>query len=402
MAKKDLPFSGVEETAKQTDWSNTDWREIKNYSEWKDADLQQIDLRKFLWQLANSPDVPDSVVGSLLDRILFDTTKRLKSQGCRFKFNGNEVMNPNSIMCVTGHKKQGKSQWLNILVSITLKRSPVHSFGDDLTCGKIECIAPAERILWIDTEQSLYDIQSNNIRLFNLMGLNVTEFDEKLPNAADYGLQILPLRPFRSEQRTLIIEAAVRLFNPDVVIIDGIRDLMMDINNETESSNVKDWAVNMADERDVWCVIHQNPRDDKMRGTVGTELGNKCGIIFEVEKAEKMFSAKVPDDGCRDQDAGDRNVMFRFESRTALKPVACENVLRVSFQASTETDGTFERGKLIDRIKAITKGTATDAVDLINLGVLKGMLKDVSEGRKGSKIYYEFNDPINDPRSYDE
>ena len=25
MAKKDLPFSGVEETAKQTDWSNTDW-----------------------------------------------------------------------------------------------------------------------------------------------------------------------------------------------------------------------------------------------------------------------------------------------------------------------------------------------------------------------------------------
>ena len=348
------------------------------------------------------PDVPDNVVGSLLDRILFDTTKRLKSQGCRFKFNGNEVMNPNSIMCVTGHKKQGKSQWLNILVSITLKRSPVHSFGDDLTCGKIECIAPAERILWIDTEQSLYDIQSNNIRLFNLMGLNVTEFDEKLPNAADYGLHILPLRPFRSEQRTLIIEAAVRLFNPDVVIIDGIRDLMMDINNETESSNVKDWAVNMADERDVWCVIHQNPRDDKMRGTVGTELGNKCGIIFEVEKAEKMFSAKVPDDGCRDQDAGDRNVMFRFESRTALKPVACENVLRVSFQASTETDGTFERGKLIDRIKAITKGTATDAVDLINLGVIKGMLRDVSEGRKGNKIYYEFNDPINDPRSYDE
>lgn len=402
MAKKELPFSGAEETAKQTDWSNTDWRNIKNYSEWKDADLQQIDLQKFNWRLANQPDVSEAAVSGLLERIAFDTTKRIKSQGCRFRFNGHEVMHPHSIMNITGQKKNGKSQWLNILVSITLKRSPGHSFGDDLTCGKIECINPADKILWIDTEQSNYDIQDNNMRLFNLMGLNVTEFDETLPNAADYGLQILPLRPYSPEQRALIAEAAIKLYQPDIVIIDGIRDLMYDINDQGESTNVANWVLKVADERDIWCVIHQNPGDNsRMRGAIGTELGNKCELTFQVEKAERMFSVTVPPDGCR-QDAGDRNVMFRYESRTELKPVVCENVLRVSFQASNEPDGTLERGKLIERIKVVTRGTATDAVDFINLGVLKGMLKDVSEGHKGNKIYYEFYDPINDPRSYDD
>lgn len=393
MGKKSIPFSGVsDEPTKPTNRNNIDWNLIKNYDEWKDVDLNEVDLRIFNWSLALQPDVPKDKLLQLLQYIEVNTTEKLDDEKYRFRYNGNDIIPSKQIVNFTGHMKSGKTQWLNVMVSIALKKSNVHTFGDEMSCGQLECIDPIDRILWVDTEQSKKDIRGNNLRLFNLMGLDVDEHTETLPDSNDFGLKILRLRPFNTEQRKMIIETYVRLLNPDLVIIDGIRDLMHNINDGDETTAlINDWLLSIADNRDVWCVIHQNPNDNKMRGSMGTELGNKCTCTFEVKKANGLFTASVPsENGCRDY-AGEKGIMFRYVSRTELKPVYCEDLLRVCFMDAP--DQTLTHKDIVKRIKDIAKATTTDAIDYINLGLLQGWLKDVTTDHKGgnpANPIYEF------------
>jgi hypothetical protein len=90
------------------------------------------------------------------------------------------------------------------------------------------------------------------------------------------------------KNRFRLIELAVELLKPDVVFIDGLRDLLASINDEETATQILDSLSTMAEERKmcVWNALHQNPKsnsdgeDTKMRGWAGTELGNKVSDTF--------------------------------------------------------------------------------------------------------------------------
>jgi hypothetical protein len=66
------------------------------------------------------------------------------------------------------------------------------------------------------------------------------------------------------------------------VFIDGIRDIIGDFNDNAESAQLVGDLMALAEERQIciWNTLHMNPRpgnddESKMRGHLGTELGNK-------------------------------------------------------------------------------------------------------------------------------
>lgn len=319
--KKPLPFDGVAPLSDNP--NNFDWDKIKTLNDF----LAEIESKKISLE-----NVPDDTLMRVVSSVEIDTRKRIADPLFCFSFNGHKIMPRGNVLNITGRQKNGKSQLLNILCSIALKKSKRHQFGGTATVGCIEAISPVDSVLWIDTEQGQYDIQQNNIRLFELMGLCTDPLQNPdLPNAADYGLHILSLRDYTPEKRRMIANAAIRLYDPDIVIIDGIRDLLNDINDQTESLQVVTWAMSVAKERDCWCVIHQNPTGgDKIRGAIGTELMNKCGLTFQVKKQSGMFEISVPTDGCR-QDAGDKPVMFRYGAGGLLYPVMLSDLMQRVF-----------------------------------------------------------------------
>jgi len=98
-------------------------------------------------------------------------------------------------------------------------------------------------------------------------------------------LTVFNLRRYTVEERIKIIEYGVQNEQGvGVVIIDGIRDLMYDINNPEQSSDLVSYLLQWSHDRNVHiiAVLHQNKTDSNIRGHIGTEVLNKCETHVEV------------------------------------------------------------------------------------------------------------------------
>ena len=109
-----------------------------------------------------------------------------------------------------------------------------------------------------------------------------------LPDDRDNeNLEFLALRKYTPEQRIRIVEQAI--YNtPDIglVIIDGIRDMVYDINSPGESTRIISKLMQWTDDRQIHIhtILHQNKGDENARGHIGTELNNKAETVLQVEK----------------------------------------------------------------------------------------------------------------------
>jgi hypothetical protein len=90
-----------------------------------------------------------------------------------------------------------------------------------------------------------------------------------------------------NKERWRLIKNAISQTSPDIVFIDGLRDLVNDFNDNKESSEIVGEMMRIASQRNmcIWNVLHMNPRpsnddESKMRGHLGTELGNKVTDTF--------------------------------------------------------------------------------------------------------------------------
>lgn len=142
-------------------------------------------------------------------------------------------------------------------------------------------------ILYIDTEQGEPHCQKVLQRILCLAGL---------PKDADSdNLIMLGLRKYSPEMRLAIVEQAIGTIpNLGLVIIDGIRDFMYDINSPNEATNIISKFMQWTDDRQIHIhtILHQNKNDEHARGHIGTELNNKAETILQVEvdKDDKAIS----------------------------------------------------------------------------------------------------------------
>jgi hypothetical protein len=107
----------------------------------------------------------------------------------------------------------------------------------------------------------------------------------------DASLFAYNLRGLGFEKRRAVVEAAVRTVQPDIVIIDGIKDLITDINDAVQATHIMEHLMALA-QRYNCCIVnvlHQNKSeaDRNMRGSIGTELTNKAFEVYECEYLER-------------------------------------------------------------------------------------------------------------------
>lgn len=136
-------------------------------------------------------------------------------------------------------------------------------------------------ILYFDTEQSPYHCQKVIRRALQLAGLPL--------DSHPYNLIFSQLRAQVPDTKLEIIDRAIATTpNVGLVVIDGIRDLMFDINNATESSRLINKLMEWTDKYQIHIhtVLHLNKSDDNVRGHVGTELNNKAETVLQVSKSQ--------------------------------------------------------------------------------------------------------------------
>lgn len=174
----------------------------------------------------------------------------------------------------TGKAKAKKTFNVSAIVAAALTSGQVLNYRAQLPDGK-------QRILYVDTEQSRYHCHKVLERILRLASLP-TDTDSN-------NLDFLCLREYSPATRMQVIEYALSQDDSyGLVIIDGIRDLLVDINNAGESTIVINKMMEWSSRYDlhIHCVLHQNKADNNVRGHIGTEMNNKAETVIVVRRCD--------------------------------------------------------------------------------------------------------------------
>lgn len=200
------------------------------------------------------------------------------------KVNGTTIATVGNFSASTGKPKSKKTFNVSAIVASALS-------GKEVLCYTV-CLPPEKkRVLYIDTEQSRPHCHKVLERILRLAGLPT--------DSECQDIDFLVLREFSPMQRRSIIDCALAERDDyGLVIIDGVRDLLRDINNPGESLDVINDLMRWSSRNNlhIHTVLHLNKADDNTRGHIGTELNNKAETILQITKKidnEKMSEVKA-------------------------------------------------------------------------------------------------------------
>ncbi len=187
--------------------------------------------------------------------------------------NGSVIGTLGNFSASTGKAKSKKTFNVSAILAAALTNGEVLRYIAEFPDDK-------RTILYFDTEQSPHHCQRVMKRALRLAGLPVDRHPENLIFAQ--------LRAITPDLRLELIDNAIaNTPNVGLVIIDGICDLMFDINNAIESSRLIGKLMEWTDKYQIHIhtVLHLNKSDDNVRGHVGTELNNKAETVLQVCKS---------------------------------------------------------------------------------------------------------------------
>lgn len=211
--------------------------------------------------------------------------KELPKMEFLFRMFGKPCFPRGELVGLTGKPKSGKTFVSSILMALCFRKEVLTMLRE----------SPASlRVLWYDTEQSdesTQDILKNRIvpMIGNAIPMEGEGWGEGLP------FNIFNVRQDMWRERLPLLEAALERFKPDLVIVDGIRDLVNDINDGVLAQDTIERLMHLASEQHccIVCILHQNKsaEDKNLRGWIGTELTHKAFEVYECEKNDdRIFS----------------------------------------------------------------------------------------------------------------
>ena len=178
----------------------------------------------------------------------------------------------------TGKAKSKKTFNISAMVAAALKNDKVLNYRASLPEGK-------RKIIYFDTEQSRYHCYNVLERIVKLAGLPAEKDDDRL--------MFIGLREYTPSLRISLIDYVLRKSHGcGLVIIDGLRDLMYDINNAREATDVMTMLMAWTSRYNlhIHCVLHLNKNDNNTRGHIGTELENKAETVLVISKSKQDTS----------------------------------------------------------------------------------------------------------------
>ena len=216
-------------------------------------------------EIATSPNL-----GDILASVMVDPSKDVEKPPIALEISTNGKTSPSftlgNFSLVIGKAKSKKTFLLTGLAAA------VSSNGFALGC--IRGMLPDDKraVLYFDTEQGEYHL-NRTIRRVLMQANDIVNF------------RAFGLRKFKPAERLKLVEFAIyNTPNVGFVFIDGIRDLLNSINDESEATSLTSDFLRWTAEKNIHIVtvLHQNKGDLNARGHIGTECLNKAETVISV------------------------------------------------------------------------------------------------------------------------
>ena len=216
-----------------------------------------------------------------LEKQRITSSKVLPPMEFLFTLFGEPCFPRRELVAFTGRAKSGKTFVMSMLMVLCVAREILTFRRNAPNPSDIHPL----RVLWYDTEQS--DNSTQDILVHRIMPLfhRIMGPDEPFP---EHQFDIFNVRNINRDHREAYFLDAIQHYRPDLVILDGLRDLVGDINDGTMAQDMMEKLMMTAQQNDccIVCVLHQNKSGDSRdpRGWLGTELLNKAYDVFATEK----------------------------------------------------------------------------------------------------------------------
>ena len=269
----------------------------------------------------------------LARRITPDTT--VPQHDFLFRWGNQPCYARGELVALTGKAKSGKTFVCSLLMALAVRSQLM---------GLSRLHDKPLRVVWIDTEQSedsTHEILCH--RIGSLIG-------EPIPDEQFF---VYNLRRDNWQDRLAWAELCIVQAKPDLVIFDGIRDVVGDINNYTEAQTVLDKLLSLASwtQACIVCVLHQNKalEDKTLRGALGTELQNKSYETYECQKDPETRRFTLRQTATRKYDITDK---LEFSVNAEGLPVLSANPLLSSSDSISSNEQSLNATEVFTTVLA--------------------------------------------------
>jgi hypothetical protein len=233
-----------------------DWKYVNG--QWEDISINHVDKIKILWDQTLILEKPDEDP----PLIYIDHTP---------------VCTPGNHTLLIGRKKSRKSLLVTHLLHLFLKERHL-----------------ADQVAVFDTEQGKLHVWKGRERIYRMSNQLVPFFWLR-------GKSPVERREFISQS---VDNWNLRSTTPlKIIVIDGIRDCMSNINDPDETTEVIVWleGLTIRHNLSIINILHLNKTDNNARGHIGSELLNKAECTIEVQLDEKSGHSVVKCESSREK-----------------------------------------------------------------------------------------------------
>ncbi|MBR2017349.1 MAG: AAA family ATPase [Prevotella sp.] len=342
---------------------------------------------------------------------LLDATQDYPEPYYMLEFNGIPFSTIGGIQALSGQKKNGKTFVIAQLIAAILGTGTekVRHFLPGLAVPQrtLDYLGHMPKVLWVDTEMEKLNSAKVLRRIHWLCGWDMNKPDPRfnvlwLRGVIDVKDENDRVVMRANQKRWQIIRQAIDILNPDAVFIDGIRDIIGDFNDNKESAALVGELMSLAEQKGIciWNVLHMNPRpsnddESKMRGHLGTELGNKVtDTLVSYKKKDSssgrvLFTVKQQD--ARGKDMDDWQFEVTEDAGALGVPRIVGNVTGIDQQQREEVTGDDP-----EQIKQwITEGIHKYHFPMTRSDVKKLIFADIGNQKNSGKQQADLNIAIN-------
>lgn len=197
-----------------------------------------------------------------------------------FNVNGIGCMPLGDLAAIKARPKQGKSTSIKWMISAV--------FGD--SAGQLKSDLKDPYVLWIDTEQSMGDVK--------LIIEDIRKITGRTRKYLDEHLIVVSLRKTDSKTMQEEVITAIKHYQPQVVVLDGLAEFADSVNDEKEAKTLVNRFMQASSEYDccIICVLHENRAGtNEMKGHLGAQLNQKAAVVLECRKSGDVITVTCTD-----------------------------------------------------------------------------------------------------------
>lgn len=211
-------------------------------------------------------------------RIKSDTD--VPAEECVFNARGVGCMPIGDLSAVKAEPKNGKTTALKRITATVIKGN----------LGQLSSDLFNPLIIWVDTEQKMSDAKLIIEDIRKMTGLTNKYLDKHL--------MVFSLRKIDCTSMLEQLKAAIKGYQPHMVIIDGIAEFVNSVNDESEAKKLIHELMVCSETYHcaIICVLHENRSGNRdMKGHLGAQLTQKVAVVIGCKKYGDTITVSCTD-----------------------------------------------------------------------------------------------------------